>query len=92
MEFEWDAVKAASNLETHGVGFAEAITVFGDPLEVTIPDPDTPWRSSASSAWGAPQRAGSWWSRILSVKGYSRDQRAAGYATERRPHESGQRG
>ena len=40
MEFEWEAAKAASNLEKHGVSFAEAITVFGDPLEVTIPDPD----------------------------------------------------
>ena len=40
MEFEWDAVKAASNLDKHGVSFAEAITVFGDPLEMTIPDPD----------------------------------------------------
>jgi uncharacterized DUF497 family protein len=40
MEFEWDAVKAATNLDKHGVSFAEAMTVFGDPLEVTIPDPD----------------------------------------------------
>jgi uncharacterized DUF497 family protein len=40
MEFEWDEEKAASNLERHGVSFSEAMTVFGDPLEVTIPDPD----------------------------------------------------
>ncbi|HEY7390704.1 MAG TPA: BrnT family toxin [Bryobacteraceae bacterium] len=40
MEFEWDSAKGESNLEKHGVSFAEAITVFGDPLEVTIPDPD----------------------------------------------------
>jgi hypothetical protein len=40
MNFEWDAVKAQSNLEKHGVSFAEAPTVFGDPLEVTIQDPD----------------------------------------------------
>ena len=33
MEFEWDADKAASNLDKHGIGFAEAMTVFGDPLE-----------------------------------------------------------
>ena len=39
MEFEWDAGKAASNLAKHGVSFAEAMTVFGDPLELTIPDP-----------------------------------------------------
>lgn len=40
MEFEWDPAKAESNVEKHGVNFAEAMTVFGDPLEVTIPDPD----------------------------------------------------
>ena len=40
MEFEWDIAKAQSNTEKHGVSFAEAMTVFGDPLEVTIPDPD----------------------------------------------------
>ncbi len=40
MEFEWDTDKAHSNIEKHGIGFAEAMTVFGDPLEVTIPDPD----------------------------------------------------
>jgi hypothetical protein len=40
MEFEWDAQKAASNVAKHGVTFAEAMTVFGDPLEVAITDPD----------------------------------------------------
>ena len=40
MEFEWDFAKAESNLEKHGVSFVEAMTVFGDPLEETIPDPD----------------------------------------------------
>lgn len=40
MDFEWDPGKAEVNLERHGVDFAEAITVFGDPLEVTISDPD----------------------------------------------------
>jgi uncharacterized protein len=39
MEFEWDAGKAAANLAKHGVGFPEAMGVFGDPLEVTIADP-----------------------------------------------------
>lgn len=40
MEFEWDVAKAESNVKKHGVSFDEAMTVFGDPLEVTIPDPD----------------------------------------------------
>lgn len=39
MEFGWDASKATENLKKHGVGFPEATTVFGDPLEITIPDP-----------------------------------------------------
>ena len=40
MEFEWDPEKAAANKSKHGVDFAEAMSVFGDPLEVTIADPD----------------------------------------------------
>jgi len=40
VEFEWDPDKAATNVKIHRVEFAEAMTVFGDPLEVTIPDPD----------------------------------------------------
>jgi uncharacterized DUF497 family protein len=40
MQFEWDTDKATSNIEKHGVSFAEAMTIFGDPLEVAIPDPD----------------------------------------------------
>ena len=40
MQFEWDPQKAARNLVKHGVSFGEAATVFGDPLAVTIDDPD----------------------------------------------------
>jgi len=40
MEFEWDPEKAAANAKKHGVEFSEAMTVFGDPLEATIADPD----------------------------------------------------
>ena len=40
MELEWDPEKAKKNLIKHGVPFAEAATIFGDPLAVTIPDPD----------------------------------------------------
>jgi len=40
VEFEWDPDKERSNIERHGVDFTEAATVFGDPLELTIPDPD----------------------------------------------------
>ena len=38
MRFEWDDVKAALNLEKHGISFDEAQTVFGDPYSVTIFD------------------------------------------------------
>ena len=40
MEFEWDDAKAAANESKHGVAFADAVTVFGDPLAVTVYDPD----------------------------------------------------
>jgi len=40
MEFVWDGRKAAINEKKHGVAFAEAATVFGDPMSVTFPDPD----------------------------------------------------
>jgi len=40
MEFEWDPDKAAANARKHGVAFTEAMTIFGDPLELTIVDPD----------------------------------------------------
>jgi hypothetical protein len=39
LNFEWDEHKAKSNLANHAVSFAEAATVFGDPLSLTIPDP-----------------------------------------------------
>jgi uncharacterized DUF497 family protein len=38
VEFEWQPEKAERNLRAHGVAFTEAMTVFGDPLEVTISD------------------------------------------------------
>lgn len=39
-EFEWDPKKADENLKKHEVAFAEAITVFGDPLARIFDDPD----------------------------------------------------
>lgn len=38
--FEWDPEKAASNEAKHGVSFEEAATAFGDPLSLTVPDPE----------------------------------------------------
>lgn len=37
--FEWDASKARENLRKHNVSFLEAISIFLDPLSITIPDP-----------------------------------------------------
>ena len=38
--FEWDEIKAASNLRKHGVSFEEAASVFSDALAYTFTDPD----------------------------------------------------
>jgi uncharacterized protein len=40
VDFEWDEAKSAANFEKHGVSFADAATVFGDPLYVDFYDPD----------------------------------------------------
>jgi len=40
LRFSWDPRKAASNLKDHEVSFEEAVTAFGDPLSITIPDPE----------------------------------------------------
>ncbi|WP_295396215.1 BrnT family toxin [uncultured Thiodictyon sp.] len=39
-EFEWDPEKARANKANHRVTFEEARTIFGDPFELTITDPD----------------------------------------------------
>jgi hypothetical protein len=38
--FEWDPLKAEANIRKHGVTFDEASTVFGDPLNLLMADPD----------------------------------------------------
>ena len=90
MEFEWDAVKAATNLDKHGVNSAEAMTVFGDPLEVTIPDPDHSIEEFRFLSVG-PKVTESWWWRILEREGRVRliSARAAA-PSERRRYESAQ--
>ena len=39
MKFDFDPVKATSNLQKHGVSFEEGMTVLNDPLALTIHDP-----------------------------------------------------
>jgi uncharacterized DUF497 family protein len=36
--FEWDARKAAANVQKHGVSFGEVATVFADPDALDGPD------------------------------------------------------
>jgi uncharacterized DUF497 family protein len=38
MDYEWDAIKAATNLKKHGVSFEEAKTVFNNPLALIFED------------------------------------------------------
>jgi uncharacterized protein len=40
VKFEWDAHKATANLRKHRVSFADAQTVFADPLAAIHDDPD----------------------------------------------------
>lgn len=40
MIYEWDPTKATANLRKHKVSFAEAASVFLDPLALTFSDPE----------------------------------------------------
>ncbi len=40
MEFSWDRRKAQRNLRKHGITFEEAVTIFADPFEIAVYDPD----------------------------------------------------
>lgn len=41
VEFDWSPFKATANFDKHGVSFDEAMTVFADPLALTIYDEAT---------------------------------------------------
>jgi uncharacterized protein len=38
MDYEWDPGKAATNLQKHGVSFADAVSVFSDEFALTTAD------------------------------------------------------
>ena len=38
MTYQWDNNKAATNLNKHGIDFADAVSVFSDDLAVTVND------------------------------------------------------
>lgn len=48
MKFEWDPRKARANIQNHGVSFEEALTVFADWDQITIPDDE---HSIAEQRW-----------------------------------------
>ncbi len=91
MEFEWNPEKEQANIEKHGVDFAEATTVFVDPLELTIADPDHSVGEFRFLSMGRSSR-----NRILVVSYTERQERirivSARIASpkERRQYESGQ--
>ncbi len=91
MEFKWNPEKEQANIEKHGVDFAEAATVFGDPLELTIADPDHSVGEFRFLSMGRSSR-----NRVLVVSYTERHERirivSARIASpkERRQYESGQ--
>ena len=38
MDYEWDPGKAATNLQKHGVSFADAVSIFSDEFALTAAD------------------------------------------------------
>ena len=61
MSIEWDADKARANAAKHHVAFDEAVTVFLDPLELTIPDPNHSIGEDRYVSVGTSALAGYWW-------------------------------
>jgi len=53
LHFEWDPAKVAENLARQGVSFAEAATVFRDPLSATGADPDHSFDEERFVTFGA---------------------------------------
>lgn len=53
-EFDWDAAKAEANARKHGVSFENAMTVFRDPLAVTVYDEE---HSEQEERWVTVGRA-----------------------------------
>jgi uncharacterized protein len=51
-KFEWDDVKAASNMVKHGVSFDEAVSVFNDEMALTFSDTDHSESENRSRTYG----------------------------------------
>jgi uncharacterized DUF497 family protein len=65
--FEWDPPKAEANLRTHGVSFAEAVTVLEDDFALTREDPD----AAEETRFVTPGLSG-WGNRLVVVYTYRR--------------------
>ena len=52
--FEWDRKKDSANRRKHGVGFAEASTVFADPLQSPFRTQTTPPTKSGPRSSDCP--------------------------------------
>lgn len=68
MIFEWDNLKAANNLNKHGVSFEEAKTVFDDPFYLDFYDPDHSYGEHRYIIFGMSQQQ-----RLLVVSYTERD-------------------
>src|SRR5690349_2454756 len=56
LRFEWDPAKAGRKWRKHRVRFEEAATAFGDPLAITVPDPDHSTEEARALLLGATDR------------------------------------
>jgi uncharacterized DUF497 family protein len=72
IDFEWDPSKDSTNQRKHNVGFAEALTVFGDPLSITIPDPNYSRYEERLVIIGMSSEETCWlWSILLEKSGFA---------------------
>ena len=59
--FEWDPAKAKANLKKHDVSFETAVTVFRDPLAVTVFDEEHTEDEDRWATMGLAEKMSSWW-------------------------------
>lgn len=51
-DFEWDEIKAESNLKKHGISFEEAVTIFDDFGMIAYKDKEHSWNEEREIAIG----------------------------------------
>jgi uncharacterized protein len=60
LQSSWDQRKAQSNAEKHSISFEEAASAFGDPLSLTVEDPDHSRGEKGIFSLGKPTGV-DWW-------------------------------